>query len=88
MISGDADPKTQAEAALLQASAVLKECGVDFILYVRTSDHTYARHMSYHTGKHMIEGAWFVQVDLGRFTKDVAMIAADEVDKAGGPNGD
>ena len=82
MISGETpDPKTQCEAALLQASAVLTECGVDFVLYVRTSEH-----MSFKTGKHMIEGTWFVQYDLGKFTKDVAMIAADEVDRAGGPD--
>lgn len=87
MISGETpDPKTQCEAALLQASAVLTECGVDFVLYVRTSENTYGRHMSFKTGKHMIEGTWFVQYDLGKFTKDVAMIAADEVDRAGGPD--
>ena len=86
MIAGEPDPKSQAEAALLQASAVLMECDVDFILYVRTSETTYGRHMQFKSGKTMIEGTWFVQVDLGKFTKDVALIAADEVDKAGGPD--
>jgi len=84
MMDAESDAKIAAEAALVQAATMLDDCGVDYILYVRTSPETYGRRISYKSARRMVEGHWFVQIDLGKFVKDVALVSADEVDRAGG----
>lgn len=84
MMDSQGDAKIAAEAALVQAATMLDDCGVDYILYVRTSPETYGRRISYKSARRMVEGHWFVQIDLGKFVKDVALVSADEVDRAGG----
>ena len=85
MMDDESDAKIAAEAALIQAAALLDDCGVDYVLYVRTSPETYGRRIAYKSAKRMVEGHWFVSIDLGKFVKDVAVIAAEECDRAGGP---
>ena len=84
MMDSDGEAKAACEAALIQAAALLDDCGVDYVLYVRTSPDTYGRRIAYKSAKKMVEGHWFVSVDLGKFVKDVAIIAAEECDRAGG----
>lgn len=84
MMDSEGEAKAACEAALIQAAEVLDDCGVDYVLYVRTSPDTYGRRIAYKSAKRMVEGHWFIQVDLGKFVKDVAIIAAEECDRAGG----
>ena len=86
MMDNEGEAKAAAEAALVQAAAMLDDCGIDYVLYVRTSPETYGRRISYKSAKRMVEGHWFIQVDLGKFVKDVAIVGADEVDRFGGPD--
>ena len=84
MMDSESDAKIAAEAALVQAASMLDDCGVDYVLYVRTSPETYGRRIAYKSAKKMVQGHWFVSIDLSKFVKDIAIIAAEEYDRSGG----
>jgi len=77
--------KEQAEAALLQTCAMLDDLKLDYVIYIRTAHGTYGRRIKYKSAKEMIDGCWFISLDIGDTVHKIAQIAAEEVDdKLGG----
>jgi len=77
--------KEQAEAALLQTCAMLDDLKLDYVIYIRTAHGTYGRRIKYKSAKEMVDGCWFISIDIGDCVHQIAKVAAEEVDdKLGG----
>lgn len=77
----DAHNKEQAEAAFLDAIAILRRHSENFVIYLRTGVGSYCRHVE---GKSQVERvaiAAGVSSDLNLMVSDIAIIAAKDVDR-------
>ena len=76
--------REQAEAAIVEAAETLDKLGLQYVVYVRTGPTTYARKLTFGTGKAMVHGLWFVVTDLADMLREIAYFTGDAVDKEGG----
>ena len=78
----EAHRREQAEAALIDAASVLDALELDYVLYVKTAPGVYGRKLKFRNGRALVDGIWFVELDLGDFAHSLARIAAEEADRA------
>ena len=77
----EAHRREQGEAALVDAAKYLDRQGVEYVIYVKTTDKLYARKMRFSTGVSMVDAMHFVACDISGLTHKFSTILAEQVDE-------